>query len=353
MTKTTSKVSRRLFLSGTASVLAAPMVIRASRAAPTSNSVTLTSWGGSYQEILVKYALTPFTEATGIKVNIVPAPDLSKMKAQLLTGNVDWDVYDNSGAVIASGSKQDFWEKLDLSMFDLEDFVIPPSSNSVPIGMYAGGIAWDPKKFGPGNHPSTFAEYFDLKKFPGRRTLRNRPNETLEAALLADGVLPKDIYPIDVDRAFKALDRIKPSIATWITATPQTISLVQMGEVDFTYAISNRVKETTEPGGGTPLAFSFEQNLIVTEAVAVPKGAPNKENAMKLIAYLLRPEIQAHAWEKLGVGPISRKAAQMMSPEARKWVPNLNSANGLIIDDVYWANNLDAVSRRFKEWVLT
>ncbi|TIS77867.1 MAG: extracellular solute-binding protein, partial [Mesorhizobium sp.] len=197
-------------------VLAAPAVLRASRAAADSGSLTFTGYGGSYQEAVVKNVINPFTEETGIKVNVVPAPDLARVKAQQLTGNVEWDVFDGSSTEGATGSKQDLWEKLDLTMFDVEDLATAPNEYFVPWGLYTGGIAWDPNKFGPGKHPSTFAEHLDLDKFPGRRTLfLNGPSWNLEIALLADGVPPTEIYPLDLDRAFKVLDRIKPSIPTW------------------------------------------------------------------------------------------------------------------------------------------
>ncbi|WP_271627701.1 hypothetical protein [Bradyrhizobium sp. CCBAU 11445] len=114
-------VSRRSILVGGVGLLAAPMVLRAARAAAKSDSVTFTGYGGSYQETLVNTVMNPFTEETGIKVNVVPIPDLAKVKAQLLTGNLEWDIYDGAGSKIEFGSKNGFWEKLDPSIFDLQD----------------------------------------------------------------------------------------------------------------------------------------------------------------------------------------------------------------------------------------
>ncbi|MGY4501679.1 spermidine/putrescine-binding protein [Bradyrhizobium sp. GM24.11] len=238
-------------------------------------------------------------------------------------------------------------------MFDLDDLAVPPATDWTVFSFFAGGIAWDPKKYGSGKHPATFAEFFDLVKFPGRRALPNYPNVVLEMALLADGVAPKDIYPLELDRAFKALARIKASVATWYPATPQSISLVQTGEVDFSYTLNVRVKPTNERGGGTPLAFSFEQNLIIADGMAVLKGAPNKENAIRLIAYLMRPEVQARVAEHAGLTPVSKKALPMLSAEVRKWQPDLSNASNLTQDAPYWAENFDAVSRRFKQWILS
>lgn len=129
--------------------------------------------------------------------------------------------------------------------------------------------------------------------------------------------------------------------------------MLQTGEADFGKCNANRVKATTEPGGGVPLAFSFEQNIIDIDCLAILKGAPNKENAIELTAYYLRPEVQARLYNLIALTPISKKAATMLSPDMRKWQPDWNSSNTLIIDGGYWADNYDAVNRRFLEWLLT
>lgn len=353
MGKPNSRVSRRSFLLRTASLLAAPAVFKISPVAAKSGSVTITSTGGSFLDMMTKYVFTPFTEETGIKVNpVLSAADLGKVKAMQITGNVEWDIYNDVGSHVAAGSKQGFWEKLDLSMFDLEDMTIPPETDSVTWETYASGITWDPKKYGAGKHPETFSEFLDLNGFPGRRAFRAGNVEALELALLADGVAPKDMYPLDIDRAFKALDRVKSSIV-WAGTTPQTVSLVQMGEADFSYTYSSRAKATTLPGGGVPLAFSFKQNLILADSVAVIKGSPNKENALKLIVYMLRPDVQARLEDHLGLLPVSKKAFSMLSAETRKWLFDINSPNNLVVNNAYWADNYDSIWPRFAEWQMT
>ncbi|MCP3476465.1 ABC transporter substrate-binding protein [Bradyrhizobium sp. CCGUVB1N3] len=345
------ELSRRTFLAGASAAVLAPAVI--TRVHAQAKAITITSYGGTYQDVLVKTVTTPFTEETGIKVNIIPIPDIAKLKAQAMTGRVDIDVVMTVDENAAFGSKQGLWDKIDLGMLDTADMAVAPKAEYVTANSFAGGIAWDPQKYGPEAHPKNFAEYFDIKKFPGRRTFRNRPNETLEAALLADGVLPKDMYPLDVDRAFKVLDRVKSSVASWVTATPQTISLLQTQEVDFSYSYANRVKATNEPGGGKPLAFSFEQNLLGTDRLAIPKGAPNKEGAMKYMAYFLRPDVTARLCNAAFIIPNSKKAIPLLDPEVRKWTPDITNPNNVVIDGAYWTENLEPVSRRFKEWVIT
>lgn len=351
MNKHFTKLSRRTFLAGTATLLAAPMVLGGRRAAAKSDSVTISNYGGSYQDASVKAVYDPFTQETGIKVNIVPFPGLDKVKAMQLTSNVEIDLFLSGEDDNASGSKKGFWEPLDPSLFNAQDMIIKPKKDYVAFEVATAGIAWDPAKYSQGKHPATFVEFFDLKRFPGRRSCR-KYNGMLEVALLADGVHPKEIYPLDLNRAFRVLDSIKPNIV-WAENNPQTISLLQTGEADFGMSWSSRVEPTTEPGGGVPLAFSFEQCLFGTDCLSILKGAPNKENAIKLISYYLRPEVQARFHGMVPLTPVSKTAATMLSPEARKWQPDLSKPNSLFRDAAYWADNYDAVMRRFLEWIMT
>lgn len=343
--------SRRSFLIGAAGIFAAPTVLGVSRAVAKSDAVTMVSYDGSYQDAAVKAVFDPFTKETGIKVQVVPYAGIDKIKAMLLTGNVGIDIFLGTGAEAGAGSKQGFWEKIDPSLFDLADLHIQPASDYVLYEVFCRGVTWDPKKIGPGRHPATFADFFDLQKFPGRRAVRAVAQHTLEIALLADGVAPKDIYPLDLNRAFKSLDRIKSQIV-WAATTPQDTSLLQVGEADFSIANANRVRATIEPGRGVPLACSFEQNLSGTIVLSIVKGAPSKENAMKLIAYHLRPDVQAKLNDLVGDIPVSKKASTMLSPEVSKWQPDLNNPKSVMLNDTYWAENYEVTHRRFQEWRL-
>lgn len=344
-TRSSKGISRRQFLAtaGVATV-AAPFVLRQpSRAA--SNSLVFVTWGGSYRTGLEEGIIKPFTAETGINVTVIDTPDLAKVKAQITTGNVEWDVFDAIGGPAFSGSAEGFWEPLSASLFDASDLSVPVEADMVPLYTAPGVVAYNSDRSAEGQYPTNFTEYFDLEKFPGRRTLRNRPFEALEMALLADGVAPAELYPLDVDRAFKKLETIKPNIVKWVEATQETISLLQTGETDFTYTYPTRVKNA-----GPPMACSLEQTLSQVEYLTVLKGAPNKENAFKFLSFALRPEVQAATMEQIVNRPVSKKAFEMLSPEARKWLPTAEA--DVMIDSKWWAGNLESVNRRFKEWVM-
>lgn len=348
-------LSRRRLLAGigggAAVGVAVPFVLQNSAAQAASKNLVFVTWGGTYRTSLEEALIKPFTAETGINVTVVDTPDLAKVKVQVTTGNVEWDVFDAPGALGTAGSRAGYWEPLNSSLFDTSDLSIEATKDLVPLYTFSGGIAYDPKRYPDGKHPKNFVEYFDAKAFPGRRTFRNRPSETLEAALLADGVPHSKMYPLDVDRAFKSLDRIKSSVAKWVDPTPQTITLLQTNEVDFSYSYASRVRAVAKTGAS--LAFSFDQTLNDLEYLAVLRNAPNKDNALKFVSFALQPERQAAAMNLLGTTPNSKKALPMLSAETRKWLPDMTSDQNLILNDWWWSENFEEVSRRFKEWVLT
>lgn len=346
---------RRRFLQAAGATLltgavAAPMIVTSRKAAAASN-LTVVSWGGNYHQGVEEALAKPFEKEFGVHVTLVDTPDLARVKAQVMTNNVQWDVFDAVGPMAMTGAKNGYWEPLDPALFDQRDLIAPMTKFAVPFYGFTGGICWDNSKYPAGKHPETFADYFDVKKFPGQRTLRNRASETLEIALLADGVPPEKLYPLDVDRAFRALNRIKPYIGKWVDQTPQTVSLVETGQVDFSYTYSTRVKAAQE--AGKPIDFSFKQTLTGLEYLVVLKNAPNKANAMKFVQFAMRPDRQAALMDYLGNTPASKKALPLVKPDVRKWLSDPSNKLNIISNDVWWAEHYDEITLRFKEWVLS
>jgi putative spermidine/putrescine transport system substrate-binding protein len=347
-------VPRRRFLqaAGTtliASAVAAPMLITSRKSMAASN-LTVVSWGGNYHQGVEEALAKPFEKEFGVHVTLVDTPDLAKVKAQVMTNNVQWDVFDAPGSMATTGSKNGYWEALDPSLFNASDLIAPVGKEMVPFYAFTGGICWDSNKYPDGKHPQTFVDYFDVKKYPGQRTLRNRAFETLEVALLADGVPPEKVYPIDVNRAFKSLDRIKPFVSNWVEQTPQTVTLVQTGQVDYSYTYATRVKAAQE--AKQPIDFSFKQTLTGLEYLVVLKNAPNKANAMKFLQFSMRPDRQAALMNHLGNTPASKSARPLMNPAVQKWLSDPSSKTNLVINDAWWADHFDELTLRFKEWAL-
>jgi putative spermidine/putrescine transport system substrate-binding protein len=341
--------SRRTILRAGAALMAAPLFLRpwdASAADP----LVMVSWGGAYQDLIQKVFVTPFTEETKIPMRLVSGPDLAKAKAQVMTGNIEWDLFDGTAAQITGGENEGLWEPVQAGEFDPADMVIPFRASSAPFLMFAGGIGYVPGRAKDG-HPKTFAELWDAKAFPGRRAIRTRISETLEVALIADGVDPKNLYPLDIERGFKSLDRIKPHVAKWIEQTPQTISLLQSNEIDYVYTYNGRVASAKKEGAD--IGFATEQTLILNQYIAVLKGSKRHESAMKFLSFILRPDRQAEYANAYYSIPVRKSAMSQVSADVKSAIPDLANPRNVIMNDTWWAANFVALDRRFKEWLAT
>jgi len=340
--------TRRSFLGAASAVAGSVLLPGLARAA---SPLVVTCWGGAYEKGIKEVFADPFSKETGIPVTLVNNADLSKMKVQVDNRNVQWDVFDSIGPQITAGAKQGLWEDVDRAIVDTSDLIAPGGKNYVGTYLYGGGIAWDPKRVPEGKRPMTFKDFWDAQKFPGRRGLRTRIPEALEMALVADGVAPDKLYPLDVERGFKALDRIKPHVKKWIETTPETITLLTNNEIDFSFTYLSRVIPAQK--AGSSVAMSKVQTINSLEYLAVPKFTKNKEAAMRYVAFCLRPDRQAAFANALYFAPNSRKAQPSVQAEARQYMPDATNPNNVIVNDAWWGDNYDALQKRFTEWMLT
>lgn len=346
-----STIRRRDLLAGAGAALSAPFLLGATRAR-SAEQVVFVAYGGAAQDWYDKLQIAEYTKDTGNTVLSVAGPDIAKLKAQVVTNNVEWDVVALSGPAAVSAEREGLLEKIDYDVVGWPESAFRRQECSFPYLSYWGGVAFDPKRIDPSKAPRNWTQFWNTKAFPGRRGLRDRPDEMLEVALMADGVAPRDLYPLDVDRAFKSLDRIKPYITKWVNQTPQTVSLVLTNELDFSFTYPARVNAAREAGGS--IEFFTDQPVIATTYLAIPKGSKKRDAAMKLLSYFVRPDLQAaFSNAMIGNGPTVLAAVPLLSGAARAMQADFRSPQSAFVDVVWWADNYSEISKRFKEWLLT
>lgn len=169
----------------------------------------------------------------------------------------------------------------------------------------------------------------------------------IEAALLADGVAPADLYPLDLDRAFKKLDTIKSDII-WLSSGAQSQQLLASAEAPFGSFWNGRL--TALAADGMTVETSWDQNITAADSLVVPKGAKNKAEAMKFIALATSPKAQAEMATETGYAPINLDAPALMEADIRATLPDQQAATQVNADMSYWAKNRDAIGERWYAW---
>jgi putative spermidine/putrescine transport system substrate-binding protein len=313
-----------------------------------AGDMVFTSWGGTTQDAQEKNWAVPFAAASGTAVVQDGPTDYGKIKAMVEANAVNWDAVDVEFDYALQAGKQGLLEPLDFSVID-KSKLDPRFVSDFAVGSfyYSFVLGWNPANF-PDAQPATLADLFDTKKFPGSRTFYkwSAPG-VIEAALLADGVPADQLYPLDLDRAFAKLDTIKSSIIWW-QGGAQSQQLLASGEAPIGFFWNGRLAALA--ADGTPVGISWDQNITAADALVVPKGAPNKEAAMKFIAMATSAEGQAGFAAETGYAPINIGSAELMDPAVRATLPDAQTAMQVNADLAYWAEHRDEIGARWYEW---
>ncbi|MGE0802038.1 MAG: ABC transporter substrate-binding protein [Lautropia sp.] len=321
--------------------------------ASAQGSIVVTSWGGAYQEALRKALFEPFTKATGIKVIEQSPTNYAKFKAMVESGNVEWDVVDVEGDFVLRGVRDNLLEKIDYSQLGVtKDDFLPGTAHDygVPLIVFSQVMAYDTRKIPAGKGPTSWAEFWDVKKFPGNRSLKKTPVYTLEAALLADGVPADKLYPLDIDRAFRSLDRIKPYVTAWWEAGAKPVQMLIDGEATLVFQGNARFQSIKKQGG--PIDLVWAQGLQTYENWVIPRGSKRKEAALKFIAFASTAQAQADITKYYDYGPTRKESFKLLDPNAEIVTAPALQRQQILINHQYWFENFDRVNERFNQWLL-
>jgi putative spermidine/putrescine transport system substrate-binding protein len=326
--------------------------------AASARDLTVVSFGGSLQDAVRNAFITPFTKETNIPVKEDTYDgSLSKISAQVEAHSVMWDVVDVESDVLAQGCEEGNLEKLDVSKIgDKNDFMSAAVSEpTCGIGYLAGAmtLAYDSAKLPDG--PKMWADFWDVKKFPGKRGMRFDPKWTLELALLADGVPVKDVYivlaaPGGIDRAFKKLDELKPDIVWWKVGA-ESIQLLASGEVSMVAAYNGRVVAANR-GEGRKFKIAWDAGAIYfMDYFAILKDSPNQSQAMQFIKFAMSPGPQAAFPTFVGYAPTNLKAFDGISDSIKADLPSVeNLKEAVVRNDQFWLDHGDELKQRFSVW---
>lgn len=340
--------SRRRVIKGFSAVavasISSPAILRAQPA-----SIVVATTGGKTEEALVKAVFEPWSKKTGIRV-VSTSAVYAKVKSMVEAGAVEWDVFVADAAIAASFGGQKLLEDLDYGVIDKSAFIDGQArQHFLPNDVAAAVIGWNTSLVKTA--PKSWAEVWSAEGVKGQRGLWRQPFQTMEMALMADGVDKDKLYPLDIDRAIASLEKLRSRLYWWTTGAQSTQILID-GEVPIAMGWNGRLFDPR--ADGKPVDFTFDQSLYVANAWAVPRGARNKKTSMEFIAFAMQAEQQAAYAGLIPYGPINSSALALM-PEARlKDVPSSaqNINRGTFQNYEWWAENGPKASEKFNAFLL-
>ncbi|MCC6790195.1 MAG: extracellular solute-binding protein [Thermomicrobiales bacterium] len=313
--------------------------------------------GGEYQVAQEEALFDPFALATGADIQIKIA-DVDRMREQVDQDSVSWDVLTYPMEDVLSLSRDGYLEPINYTVVDKTP-LIPEIALQYGVGaaFFSTVIIYPPNS---SNVPQSWVDFWDVPPFVEgedrdpltMRALRHTPVGTLEFALLADGVGTAELYPLDVERAFASLDRIRDHIAVWYEDGKQPVELVIAGQVGMASAWNVRPWQL---GVENEVRMQWYGGMLSAEAWVVPKGAPNRDVAMDFINYATRAVPQANFGRLVPFGLVNPDAFSLLIKERADMLPSspVNRSVQFVQNWNWWADNLEALTQRFNDWLLS
>jgi putative spermidine/putrescine transport system substrate-binding protein len=314
--------------------------------------LTVISFGRADRAAIAAAYLEPFTKATGIAVHSLSYDgQVTELTQMVRAGAPVWDVMQVESRTLEQGCRQGLFEKLDPARVPPAAELIPGALSECGVGIFTWAQALvyaDQLR----DAPRSWADFWDTRKYPGKRGLRRSAKYTLEIALLADGVDPQDVYPTlsteaGVGRAFRKLDQIRKDTVWW-EAAAQPGALIATGQVSMSSAYTLWFDPAQERNRHTRIVW--RQSLYDMDSWAIPAGTPRRDDAYRFIAFSSAPERQKVLSENVTYGPTNRNALELLPARLAGVLPSSNLAGALRIDTAFWIEHGDALERRFNSW---
>lgn len=344
-----TKLNRRTLLSS--ALAGATLSMPAIRTAAAQDKVVyVNTWGGAWEEAAKEALFAPFTRETGIEVRTVAPVSFAKLAAQVRTGVYEFDITTLGVAELGRADQGKLLAEADKSILDPAK-LWPGASKMNGIASHAFGnvLAYRNEKFPKGM--KNWADFWDVTKNPGSRCLQRYAARVIAMALLADGVAPKDLFPYDLNRAFKSLDRIKPHIRVWWTQGPQSQQLIRDGEVDAIGMWNTQVQRLVEEK--LPITVSWDQAVVDIAYWAVARGTPRAANAWRFVEFAIRAEPLSKFSLKNAYGPMNPESFKFIPEAQAKLLPTYpeNFKTAIVLDAEKLLPQIDEMSKRFDQWL--
>jgi putative spermidine/putrescine transport system substrate-binding protein len=308
----------------------------------TSKQIVIAGYGGTTQDVRSEVFIDPFSKKVGVRP-VQPTVEGS-LGDDMILGKTPakWDMSHSSnwfiGYALKNGDKplptlDPAVPREDLTPANERDY----SVQTFVTAYVAGHL---PDTFGA-DGPKSWADIFDTKRFPGKRIVPGPGfyEGVAEPALLADGVAPADLYPLDLERAQAKIASIwddlvfyteYPQMQTLLTSKSGAIAIGPNGLIQ---GLVNKGVDVTIAWGAVP--------ILAPNCFIINPDAPNMDAAQAYAGWVTDPERIAAFCKATHYGPGFKAAFDAMEEETKAGLPNAPGRETASYDSAYFVDNYD------------
>jgi putative spermidine/putrescine transport system substrate-binding protein len=315
--------------------------------------INFLTWGGNFGAGIRKAFLDPFTASTGIQVREITPFSYGKFQTAMKNSNPEgYDLvwFDDEVEPVLAGADGTL-EKLDYSKLPKSKGAIPGTMGDYAVApyvtVYMGAYRSDRYK---GNPPKNWADFWNAEKFPGNRSLGTWVGGVLEAALMADGVEPAKLYPLDEARAFRSLDRLKPYIRTFHDTQSSTQAEQMLYQGDISMVLTWATDFIAARNQGKPVDVIYNQGFYFSPAVGIAKGSKYAAECYQILNSFFDPDQELafiNAWPTTPAQPI---VAEKMTELQKNSVALTHIPEMVHLDREWYAKNQTRVQHAYDSW---
>lgn len=335
-----------------------------------AQSLTIATWGGSYEQAQQLALFDPFEKKTNVRINTqYYGGETALLKSNHLPDIIDMTM---DSALLACDQK--LIKKLDIdSILKTKNARYDFTKGSLlPCGIahlsYSTLIAYDERSFS-GEKPQTIADFFDIKRFPGKRAIQKQPTEILEWALIAEGAPIDQVYDLlSTERgmrlAFRRLDSIKDHLIWW-SNPKEPAALLKSGKAVMASGYNGRFFDAQVQGA--PISMLWDAHIVDWNVWVIPQdkekitqSSKNKEKLIHdFIRFVTRPKSMARLAKHIPYGPSRKSALKQIGlhPEKgfsmRDHLPTAphHLKRALFRDAKWYARTSSLRKSRFLDWI--
>ncbi len=332
------------------------------------NEITFTSWPGPYMRSQMLGFVRPYEAQNDIRVHVASYNGgIGEIRDQVESANVLWDVVDLTQADSLRACNEGLLERIDdialpngADGSNARDDFVEGALNPCGVGVivWATAFAYSHNAYGDAQ-PTSIADFFDTKKYPGARGIRNDPTVVMEWALMADGVGREDVYstletPEGIERALAKMDSIRPGLKLWQTGR-EPVRLINNGDVAMSMVWATTGAVASKEAGAN-FSMVWDGRVIELDLFGIPKGSRYKEEALDFIRFASSSKSLADMVSHLPNGPTRRSSLAFLSDEVLSQIPNGPAYQDQISiqsDARWWSNNHAVLEEAFQAWIAT